>query len=135
LGVQFLDPHCIFVFQGEFLRQTRSFQQVSSLSYDAFLSTILELNQISGHFLDSNGKQVTREDESNKILFTCNKDNADNRYPPIPIQYELAKTTVKASCQYQVAPKSNALVLLKIADSAQFIGKEILLTPLNDNNS
>lgn len=44
--------------QGELLRQTRSLQQVSSLTYDAFLASILELNEISGHFLDSNGKQM-----------------------------------------------------------------------------
>lgn len=44
--------------QGEVLRQTRSLQQVSNITYDAFLATITELNEISSHFLDSNGKQL-----------------------------------------------------------------------------
>ena len=44
--------------QGEVLRQTRSLQQVNHLTYEVFLSTITELNDISGHFLDSNGKQL-----------------------------------------------------------------------------
>jgi hypothetical protein len=45
-------------FQGEVWRQTRSLQQVNGLTYDAFLATISELNDISGHFLDANGKQL-----------------------------------------------------------------------------
>ena len=44
--------------QGEVLRQTRSLQQVNQLTYDVFLATITEVNKISGHFLDSNGKQL-----------------------------------------------------------------------------
>ena len=44
--------------QGEVLRQTRSLQQVSSISYEGFLASITELNEISSHFLDSNGKQL-----------------------------------------------------------------------------
>ena len=46
------------IFQGEVLRQTRSLQQVSNLTYDGFLASITELNEISGHFLDANGKQL-----------------------------------------------------------------------------
>ena len=50
---------CVFVLlQGEVLRQTRSLQQVSSISYEGFLSSITELNEISSHFLDTNGKQL-----------------------------------------------------------------------------
>ena len=44
--------------QGEVLRQTRSLQQVSHLTYEGFLASITELNEISGHFLDANGKQL-----------------------------------------------------------------------------
>ena len=47
-----------FCYLGEVLRQTRSLQQVNQLSYDVFLSTITEVNKISGHFLDTNGKQL-----------------------------------------------------------------------------
>ena len=31
---------------------------MNQLSYDVFLSTITEVNKISGHFLDTNGKQL-----------------------------------------------------------------------------
>ena len=48
----------MFFLQGEVLRQTRSLQQVSSISYEGFLSSITELNEISSHFLDTNGKQL-----------------------------------------------------------------------------
>ena len=58
---------------------------------------------------------------------------ANNEYPPIPIHYELVKKLVKAVCQYQVAPRSNALIQVKVTDSAQFTGKEVLLTPLNEH--
>lgn len=34
------------------------FFKVSNLTYDAFLASIIDLNEIAGHFLDSNGKQV-----------------------------------------------------------------------------
>ena len=44
--------------QGEVLRQTRSLQQVTHLTYEGFLASITELNEISGHFLDCNGKQL-----------------------------------------------------------------------------
>ncbi len=44
--------------QGEVRRQARSLQQVSNITYDSFLSSISDLNEISSHFLDSNGKQL-----------------------------------------------------------------------------
>lgn len=44
--------------QGQVLRQTRSLQQVSNITYEGFLSSITELNEISSHFLDCNGKQL-----------------------------------------------------------------------------
>jgi len=44
--------------QGEVLRQTRSIQQVSNITYESFLASIVELNEISSHFLDTNGKQL-----------------------------------------------------------------------------
>ena len=44
--------------QDEVLRQTRSLQQVNHLTYEVFLATITELNEIASHFLDSNGKQL-----------------------------------------------------------------------------
>lgn len=43
---------------GELLRQTRSIQRVANLTYEEFLLNIKELNHISSHFLDTNGKQL-----------------------------------------------------------------------------
>jgi len=44
--------------QGELIRQTRSYKQIANVSYDDFLHNVSELNEISGHFLDSNGKRL-----------------------------------------------------------------------------
>lgn len=44
--------------QGELIRQTRSYKQLAHLSYEDFLQNVSELNEISGHFLDSNGKRL-----------------------------------------------------------------------------
>ena len=60
---------------------------------------------------------------------------ADKKYPPIPIQYELSKGAVKALSQYQIAPKSHALIQVKIVNSAQFAGREVVLSPLTENES
>jgi len=57
---------------------------------------------------------------------------ADNKYPSIPIYYELAKGAVKAITQYQVAPRSNALIQVKVVSGAQFTGKEVVLSPVNE---
>jgi len=48
---------------------------------------------------------------------------AENKYPPIPIRYELPKQTVKAVQQYQVAPQTKALIYLKVTDNVQLTGK------------
>ena len=44
--------------RGEVARQSRSLHQLTGTSYEAFLSSVQELNEIAGHFLDSNGKQL-----------------------------------------------------------------------------
>jgi len=44
--------------QGEVLRQTRSYKEIAGLSYEEFLDYVSELNEISSHFLDANGKQL-----------------------------------------------------------------------------
>ena len=59
---------------------------------------------------------------------------ADNKYPPIPIHYELSRGAVKAITQYQIAPRSNALIQVQIVKGAQLTGKEIVLSPINDEN-
>jgi len=66
--------------QGEVLRQTRSLQQVSNITYEGFLDSITELNEISSHFLDSNGKQ---------LVFAVKK-GSDSSF--------LWKATVKIAC-------------------------------------
>ena len=60
---------------------------------------------------------------------------ADNKYPPIPIQYELAKGAVKTLSQYQVAPRSHALIQVRVVQNAQFTGREVILTPLTEHDS
>ena len=59
---------------------------------------------------------------------------AEGNYPPIPIQYQLEKEKVKAIKTYQVAPKSHALIQVKVTDSPQLTGKEIILTSLAEEN-
>jgi len=44
--------------QGEVLRQTRTYKEIAGLSYEDFLDYIQDLNEISSHFLDANGKQL-----------------------------------------------------------------------------
>jgi len=44
--------------QGEVFRQTRSYKEIAGIGYDQFLDDINELNEISSHFLDANGKQL-----------------------------------------------------------------------------
>ena len=58
---------------------------------------------------------------------------ADENYPPIPIQYQLDKDKVKALREYSVAPKTHALIQVKVTDCPQLTGKEIILTPLEDD--
>ena len=58
---------------------------------------------------------------------------ADNKYPPIPIKYQLDKDKVKAARQYRIAPKSNALIHVKISDNPQMTGREVIITPVEDN--
>jgi len=50
--------HSIGQIQGELSRQTRSYKALAGLSYEDFLRNVEELNQISGHFLDANGKRL-----------------------------------------------------------------------------
>ena len=59
---------------------------------------------------------------------------ADSKYPPIPIQYELAKGAVRTLNQYQVAPRSHALIQVKVVENAQFTGREVILTPLTEHD-
>ena len=58
---------------------------------------------------------------------------AENKHPPIPVHYELAPGAVKAITQYQVAPRSNALIQVKVAHGSQFTGKEVVLLPIDEN--
>ena len=60
---------------------------------------------------------------------------ADNKYPPIPIQYELAKGAVRTLSQYRIAPRSHALIQVKVVESAQFTGREVILTPLTEHDA
>ena len=70
----------------------------------------------------------------NRLIYDQGKQLAfpDNKYPPIPIKYELTRKLVKLVRQTQVAPRSSALVQVKVTDKAQLTGKHILLTPLTE---
>ena len=59
---------------------------------------------------------------------------ADSRHSPIPVHYELAPGAVKAVTQYQVAPRSNALIQVKVVNGSQFTGKEVVLSPVNETD-
>ena len=57
---------------------------------------------------------------------------ADDAFPPIPIRYELVKNLVKSINQYQIAPRSSALIQVKVTENDKLTGKEVLLTPLTE---
>ncbi len=40
---------------------------------------------------------------------------------------------MKSVTQYQVAPRSNALIQVKVVNGSQFTGKEIVLSPVEEN--
>ncbi len=41
--------------------------------------------------------------------------------------------SIKSIMQYQVAPRSNALIQVKVVNSSQFAGKEVVLSPINED--
>ena len=56
----------------------------------------------------------------------------EDKYPPIPIKYELVKKLVQAVCQSQVSPRSSAVIQVQVTKNSRLTGKEVLLTPVND---
>ena len=46
---------CLVSCEGVFLR---SYKEIAGLNYEEFLDYVSELNEISSHFLDANGKQL-----------------------------------------------------------------------------
>ena len=44
--------------QDQLVRQTRIVQQLANITYDEFLANVKQLNEISSHYLDDNGKQL-----------------------------------------------------------------------------
>ena len=44
--------------RGEVARQSRNLHQLTNTKYETFISSLKELNEISEHFLDSNGKHL-----------------------------------------------------------------------------
>ena len=130
------------------------------LKYVTPMSKTPKLRSASGHFLKILGqvslslflgeyelavKVVTYEGSSG--MFLLGNDSfygrliydrglflgfADKEYPPIPIHYELSRNKVKAVERYQIAPRSSAVIQVKVTDGTQLTGKEILLTPLEE---
>ena len=56
----------------------------------------------------------------------------EDKYPPIPIKYELVRRLVKSVCQSQISPRSSAIIQVSVTKNAKLAGKEVLLTPVSD---
>ena len=59
-----------FSWQGEVLRQTRTLQQVASISYEEFLAKIKELNGLSSRFLVSLTIYVNKINDASAVRNT-----------------------------------------------------------------
>ena len=44
--------------QEQVFRKTRTIQQIANITYEEFTLAVQDLNEISSHFLDENGKQL-----------------------------------------------------------------------------
>jgi len=88
--------------QGELIRQTRSYKEIASVSYEEFLRNVSELNEISGHFLDSNGK---------RLVFAVKKGTDTTA---------LWKGTVRVAC-VKVDAESKSVDSLRLLNLKQFL--------------
>jgi len=59
---------------------------------------------------------------------------ADERYAPIPIQYNLNDQKVKAIQRYRISPYTSAIVQVKVTSNSQLTGREIVLSPLDEED-
>lgn len=57
---------------------------------------------------------------------------AEDKYPHIPIQYEMSRQTVKAVERYRVAPRSSALIQVQVTNNPQFTGRDVIITSMNE---
>jgi len=57
---------------------------------------------------------------------------ADGKHQPVPIHYKLENSTAKAAQEYSVAPRSSALIAIKVTGNNQLVGKEVILSPIKD---
>ena len=69
----------------------------------------------------------------NRLVFDRGKfiKFAKGNYPPIPIHYTLVTSKVKSGSIHQVAPRSSALIPVKISDDKLLHGKEVIVTSIN----
>lgn len=88
--------------QGELIRQTRSYKEIASVSYEEFLRNVKELNEISGHFLDANGK---------RLVFAVKKGTDTTA---------LWKGTVRVAC-VKVDAESKSVDSLRLLNLKQFL--------------
>jgi len=52
---------------------------------------------------------------------------ADSQHEPVPIKYALANAKAKSGDIFNVAPKSSALIPVKITDDLQLVGKDVII--------
>ncbi|XP_023339513.1 RING finger protein 141 [Eurytemora carolleeae] len=81
---------------------SRSYKEIASVSYEEFLQNIQELNEISGHFLDSNGK---------RLVFAVKKGTDTTA---------LWKATVRVAC-VKVDAESKSIDSLRLLNLKQFL--------------
>jgi len=88
--------------QGELIRQTRSYKEIANVTYEDFLQNISEINEISGHFLDANGK---------RLVFAVKKGTDTTA---------LWKATVRVAC-VKVDAESKSVDSLRLLNLKQFL--------------
>jgi len=88
--------------QGELIRQTRSYKEIANVTYEEFLENVTELNEISGHFLDANGK---------RLVFAVKKGTDTTA---------LWKGTVRVAC-LKVDAESKSVDSLRLLNLKQFL--------------
>ena len=55
---------------------------------------------------------------------------AEGNHPPIPIIYQLENGKASVAKEYYVAPKSEALIKVKVSKGTQMTGQQVMLTPV-----
>ena len=92
------------------------------------LKVIVQENMQSSNFL------LGSDAFYGKMIFDRGKYLAfsGGNHQPIPIKYQLERTAAIATTQTSIAPRSSALVPVKVTNSSQFVGQQVILSCSND---